>query len=409
MKNILVLSTFDSTIPGHALYLYQLWKELGQNVFYLPLIRQFSDYEHFFIDAKGRYSFKRILFAISLRLSKILIKKMHKEKCVFNLFLRGRRAKEILDKTPFVPDIIVICWGDGYITPKTIRELYDYTRATIIIPMIDAHILGGGCHYPCGCEQYLTGCHHCPALRLRFFARKEYSNKMKYLYNVPIVIGGTKWDLQRAGKTPFLSGKETIESIDYFVMPFVVEKSEARLKFGISSDHFVIMFGAANVYDKRKGIDYLLSALKIISDRIVPDRPITLLCLGEFNNPLEIDGFTVVSPGYLKYEDMITAFYAADIFVSPSVDDSGPYMVNYSIACGRPVVTFPVGIALTHVKNRKIGYLAKWKDPQDMANGILYYYEQDGEYMHECSEECTKLMENYQKTVTPFYMQVIER
>lgn len=409
MKNILLLSTFDSTLSGHALHLSKLWAELGENVFYLPLIRQYSNVDNFFIEARKHYSFRRILFAISLRISKLFVRDSCKEYCYFNLFLRGKKADQILKKVPFTPDLIVICWADGYISPKTIRDLYKLTQAEILITMIDAHILGGGCHYPCGCEQYQTGCKNCPALRIKWFAKKCFDERMKYLYDIPITIGGTKYDLLRSEKTPFLTRKKKIESVDYFVTSFVVEKKKARIQFEIPAEHFVIMFGAANINDKRKGMSFLQRAVDIMTVNKKSNRPITLLCLGNSFDKFSFKGFNVVTPGFLSYKEMITAFYASDIFVSPSIDDSGPYMVNYSIGCGRPVVSFPVGIALTHIRNKKIGYIAKWKDPFDLAKGILYYYEKEENYLRACEEECISLMTDYQNNVVPFYLQAIGR
>jgi glycosyltransferase involved in cell wall biosynthesis len=49
--------------------------------------------------------------------------------------------------------------------------------------------------------------------------------------------------------------------------------------------------------------------------------------------------------GYLSYEDLAKAYNAADVFVCPSIEDSGPSMINQSALCGTPIVAFEMGVA----------------------------------------------------------------
>ncbi len=63
------------------------------------------------------------------------------------------------------------------------------------------------------------------------------------------------------------------------------------------------------------------------------------------------------------------AYQSADIFISPSLEDSGPMMVNEAMMCGTPVVAFNIGIAKEFITS-DIGYLAKWNDAVDLSRGI---------------------------------------
>jgi len=65
-----------------------------------------------------------------------------------------------------------------------------------------------------------------------------------------------------------------------------------------------------------------------------------------------------------------SAYQAADLFVCPSIEDSGPSMINQSIMCGTPVVSFKMGVALDLVIDGKTGYIAQIKNAEELANGL---------------------------------------
>lgn len=77
--------------------------------------------------------------------------------------------------------------------------------------------------------------------------------------------------------------------------------------------------------------------------------------------------------GYLfdEYSTMLV-YNAADVFIVPSIADNQPTTVQESLCCGTPVVGFDVGGIPDMIKHKENGYLAKYKDPVDLALGIQY-------------------------------------
>ncbi len=64
-------------------------------------------------------------------------------------------------------------------------------------------------------------------------------------------------------------------------------------------------------------------------------------------------------------------YYAmADVFLSPSVQDAGPMMLNQALMCGTPAVAFNIGTA-SDIINDMTGYIARYRDSQDFCNGII--------------------------------------
>jgi glycosyltransferase involved in cell wall biosynthesis len=149
------------------------------------------------------------------------------------------------------------------------------------------------------------------------------------------------------------------------------------MELKVNPDKKVIFFGAVGLSEMRKGMNFLIESLEKLkellssSDSDLGDK-ILLLIAGK--------GFDVISGSlpfesqYLGYLDnnygIASAYQAADVFLCPSVEDSGPMMINQSIMSGTPVVSFEMGVSLDLVISGETGYRAKLKDSSDMAQGI---------------------------------------
>ncbi|MFC1760092.1 glycosyltransferase, partial [Candidatus Neomarinimicrobiota bacterium] len=90
-------------------------------------------------------------------------------------------------------------------------------------------------------------------------------------------------------------------------------------------------------------------------------------------------------------ERLASAFQAADLFVCPSIEDAGPMMINQSIMCGTPVVSFKMGVALDLIHTGITGYRATLRDINDMATGIKYILELDEKSYCKISQNCREL------------------
>ncbi len=77
--------------------------------------------------------------------------------------------------------------------------------------------------------------------------------------------------------------------------------------------------------------------------------------------------------GFLQDEYSTALVYnAADVFIVPSLADNLPTTVQESLSCGTPVVGFEVGGIPDMISHKKNGYLAKYKDSGDIAEGIKF-------------------------------------
>lgn len=396
MKKILILSTLDESGQGHARSWGPYFEKQGFAVTFLSFIRKDRATEHYIMDATGNGCFRYKLYQISKFLRKLPFFYSKSSRS----FAQGEvytNADEILSVANIQPDIIFIGSFINFLSPKIIRDLYEKTHAMMILSMVDDQILGGGCHYPLFCDQYLSGCKNCPRFIFgKWIPRNNFKQKEKYLSDIPFQIKGTPFDLERARKVSFMKNFVFHPSVGIPTIPFSMSKQEARDYFGLPKDDYILMIGAVSFKDRRKGFKELIHSLQNFSERNLNKRRITLISMTNNSNvfllPPEIN---VKSLGFLPLQDLFKAFYACDVFLSSSLEDSGPYMVNYAIACGRPVVAFPIGIAYNLVVHKKTGYIAEYGNSSQFADGIEFFYVKDEVAYKLIEEDCKKQINSF--------------
>lgn len=414
---ILVLGYHDHTAVGHTLSYYKGLKADGFKVCHLSLFAGYNkehdeDIKYYYpFIGKWKWGFYWIIFKRNI-FSFFSGKEIKKENCYYNVAgVFEKDAKSIIKKAGFIPNIIILGWVDFFLSPKTIYGLYMMTKANIIISMVDAHIIGGGCHFPCECKQYETGCLECPAISNKKIARNIFRDKTRYFKDLPFVLVGSNYDISRAQKVPYLQGKEYFPVINTPSIPFSLRKEDARRKLKISNDRFVILCGASSIADTRKGFKYIIESIQkfCLDNKIEREVMLVIAGNGNYDNTSSCNNLTVLTPGYLDMNTLFTYFFASDLFVSASLDDSGPVMINYSISCGIPVVSFPTGVAFDLVIPQKTGYIAKLGDVDDLAKGIYFFYKMSKEEWQRYSNNCISLMQSLKDANQVWYLKLVEK
>ena len=81
------------------------------------------------------------------------------------------------------------------------------------------------------------------------------------------------------------------------------------------------------------------------------------------------------------------AFSAADLFIFPTRADNLPLVLQESMACATPMVSFKIGGVPDLVRHNITGYLAQPEDVEDLCNGIITILANE-ELRHKMSENC---------------------
>ncbi len=306
----------------------------------------------------------------------------------------------LLNTINFQPNVIIAHWVSYFLNIKDLYQLQQKTKAPILWFLMDMAPLTGGCHYAWDCEGYMNQCGTCPALYSsdpNDFSSQYLNLKLQYINKMDItIIAGTSWLENQAKKSTLFKNKKIVK-IMLGVDPNVFkpqDKELIRKALNLPSDKKIILFGAEYNNEKRKGMKYLIQALAKIKN-FKSKSDILLLSIGKsFQEELKtVPLFEYAHVDYIdNRDDILALFYqVADVFVCPSIEDSGPMMINEAIMCGVPVVSFEMGVAIDLVHSGKTGYRAKLKDSDDLAKGIDYILGLSYEEAKKISIQCREL------------------
>lgn len=280
----------------------------------------------------------------------------------------------IINKLDLEYDLIITLFWEGLISSKTINELYTQYGCPIIIQPVDMAPMTGGCYYFGNCREFLNSCEKCPVAK-KFKTidqpKKNFLYKKSVYANIKCAYSSNIWVSNWARQSGIISPQK-IKTIGFVLnenqfRPF--NKSEARKILGLPEDRFIAFSGAANINVSRKGFNRLVEAINFLPKNVTSK----LLLVVASRDSLSIESLfniDVCNIGFLDSNRLSLMYSASDVFLSSTIDDAGPSMVNQSLMCGTPVIAFKVGVALELVENMKNGYLAELGDSYDFAIGI---------------------------------------
>lgn len=292
------------------------------------------------------------------------------------------RVNDIVNKLPFHPDVIFLYWISGFIDLKVIKLLQKKYNCKIYWYLMDMAPMTGGCHYAWDCEGYKSDCLFCPAVRFPYLTKpfNILAKKKQIIEDLNIeTISGTSWLKNQ------LSQSTLFKSINYHEIMIGINKDifkpldekdilKIKQKYNLPNNKKILFFGASSTIEERKGFTFLIKALEVLSlDMSFDNNSIVLVTAGTLVDDKIFKSITIehIHIGFLSGDkELASAYQIAYLFVSPSIEDSGPMMINESIMCGTPVVSFNMGVAFDLIITDETGYLVKLKDIYDLANGI---------------------------------------
>lgn len=313
-------------------------------------------------------------------------------------------------------DVINLHWiNGGFLSLSSLHKLGELHKP-VVWTLHDMWAFTGGCHYSSGCEKFLNNCSNCPSLFFKSdndISNKIFNEKIKLFENLNLtIIACSTWLAKTAAKSRLFKNKKIYaipNPLDISLFK-PTEKMSARRILKLPSDKKLILIGAMNLKDKRKGFRFLIEALDIINRlNSKSNKQIELVVFGKLDeNSLDKIPFKVHQLGKLKTEDKILmAYNSADVYVAPSLEDNLPNTIMEAMACGVPVVAFNVGGIPDMIDHMQNGILAEIKSSEDLAKGINLLLE-DKELREKFSAASReKVVNNFnQKLVAEKYLEV---
>jgi len=168
-------------------------------------------------------------------------------------------------------------------------------------------------------------------------------------------------------------------------------KALSRKKLILPKDKKIIMFladgGSSNPF---KGGKYLFKIKEILSKK----GEVIFLCIGGDCIDSESGGI-IMNIGKIRDKNLLAEYFSAsDIFLLTSLAENFPLTVLEAMGCGLPVVSFDVGGVKEAVRHNNCGYLARYKDVNDLVQGIEYILNLTPEIYNIFSVNCINNVRN---------------
>jgi len=404
VKIILVNKT-DSK-GGAAIACNRLLKALDSHLLEAKLLVQEKYIIDELIETTTNSSYKKFSNFFNFAFEKFLFLFHERSKDIRFAFSVANTGEDISkNKTLKEADIIHLHWiNAGFLSLDSLKKIFK-TKKPIIWTLHDMWAFTGGCHYSLNCTGYKSTCSHCPFLRKpsgKDLSNRHFNNKIDIYSEAKNLtfVTCSNW-LGNIARESMMLKDFRIETIPNPININIfkpTDKAIARHNLQLPSDKILILFGAANVLDKRKGLKYFSGAMNFLSENHpeLKDK-IELVVFGKksaANEMLDLP-FKVNSLSVISSEEKLAELYnAVDLFVLPSMEDNLPNTIMESFSCGTPAVGFKIGSIPEMIDHKQNGYIAKYKSTEDLAEGI---------YWATCIADKTALSENARKKVMENY------
>ena len=294
----------------------------------------------------------------------------------FEVFSAARQFGEShFDSSVLNCDVLNLHW---------IAFLCDYPSFFVSLPsqlpivwtLHDMNPFSGGCHYSGGCDRFTSGCGSCPQV-----SNPTPNDVSKYTFDVKKrtlrsrqihVVTPSRWLGNLAQQSPLWP-----KGTSFSVIPYGLELDEyvphskqlSRTQLGLSSDSFVLAFGAEDIANQRKGMHLLIKALQDLP----PSNHWEAIVFGGGQLPTDLPAWLKTKQtGYLtSAQEKAQVYSAADVFVMPSLEDNQPQTGMEAMACGTPVIAFDAGGVPEYVRHLETGLLAKRGASEELGRQLL--------------------------------------
>lgn len=305
-------------------------------------------------------------------------------------------------------DVIHLHWiNQGMLSLSGIRKILKSGKP-VVWTMHDIWPATAICHLTLNCRNFTTHCHNCRLLPGKGsssdLSTSVWRKKEKMLEDSSIYfVTCSHWLEQEAKASALLRGQKIVSipnPIDTHIYRSG-DKQAARKNLGLPEDKRLILFVSQRVTNKNKGMDYLIDACRQLEDY-------ELVILGghaeEVVDQLPLKAHSL---GYVNDERRIVEIYqAVDVFVLPSLSENLPNTIMEAMACGVPCVGFKVGGIPEEIDHKRNGYVAEYRDSDDLARGIRWILS-EADYDQLSQEAVRKVAHSYsQQSVAISYLDV---
>jgi len=279
-------------------------------------------------------------------------------------------------------DLIHLHWvNQGMLSTSGIRKILKSGKP-VVWTMHDIWPATSICHLTLGCRRFTSGCNHCKFLPggggRNDLSAVVWRRKQRMLQGQSLCFVACSHWLETEAKASALLRGQAVTSIPNPIDTRIFcpgDRQQARRAEGLPEQDRLLLFICQRVSNPYKGMSFLIEACQLLAQQHPQlASTITVVVLGshaeEVTNDIPVKS---ISLGYVSDERRLASIYrAADLFVLPSLSENLPNTIMEAMACGVPSLAFRVGGIPEEIDHKKNGYVAKYRDAADLAEGIRW-------------------------------------
>jgi glycosyltransferase involved in cell wall biosynthesis len=251
------------------------------------------------------------------------------------------------------------------VRPETIREIGEALGARVALWQVDMAHATGGCHSNLGCLKYQTGCGACPLIgstNPQDVSSVQAARRVRIWKELGVfVLAPSGWSARQA-KESFILRNLDVRTfpipLDLAVLKPTADQLAMRRELGLPAEGRIILVRALDPAITFKSFGLFLEALRRLDDQGVTLHVAVIGERGFVPSGFRHIGITELGP-QRGDAALARAYQAADFFVSPATNETGPMMAGEAMACGRPLIAYPVGIAPDLIEQGRNGTLVE--------------------------------------------------
>ena len=234
-------------------------------------------------------------------------------------------------------DVIHIHATYNFISNKDLEHIA-HLKKPVVVTMHDERFITGGCHYINECTQFESGCVDCPKVKALFQSSvsKDLTKKIEIIKQIEnlTIITPSFWLAER-----IKNSKIKIARVHVIRNPIPDVYFENNIK-NKKRDKIVFGFVAADLWNGYKGLNGILSAVKLLDFKA--RQKIKMIYVGKTSKPIRADVEYEILEAHNDLQ-MARIYRDLDFLLVPSTQDNFPSVIPEALASGVTIIGSPVG------------------------------------------------------------------